>query len=80
MPKVRAYRFFSGTNYDVAGKTGTAQVFGLKQNEKYDHDSVAKHLRDHSLFIGFAPPKSENCYCGFNWRIKKPVLCSPQSD
>jgi penicillin-binding protein 2 len=50
-----AFRFFNGSNLDVAGKTGTAQVFGIKQNEKYNHDKTANHLRDHSLFIGFAP-------------------------
>lgn len=50
-----AYRYFKDTTLNVAGKTGTAQVFGLKANERYYHDKVAKHLRDHSLFIGFAP-------------------------
>jgi penicillin-binding protein 2 len=52
-----AYRYFAGSTIDVAGKTGTAQVFGLKANEKYEHDNVAQHLRDHSLFIAFAPSK-----------------------
>lgn len=55
--KGTAYRYFKGMDYDVAAKTGTAQVFGLKANEKYHHDKVAKHLRDHSLFVGFAPAK-----------------------
>lgn len=41
--------------YKIAGKTGTSQVFGLKQDEKYDKDKVALHLRDHALFIAFAP-------------------------
>ena len=41
--------------YDIAGKTGTAQVFGLKEEEKYDADKLAKKLHDHSLFIAFAP-------------------------
>jgi len=41
--------------YTIAGKTGTAQVFGLKQEEKYDADAIAEKLRDHALFIGFAP-------------------------
>ena len=41
--------------FDVAGKTGTAQVFGIKQNQKYDVEMLEKKLRDHALFIGFAP-------------------------
>ena len=48
-------RAFSGAPYTSGGKTGTAQVIGIKQNEKYDERKVAEHLRDHSLFIAFAP-------------------------
>ncbi len=44
-----------GANYDIAGKTGTAQVFSIKQDEKYEKDKVADHLKDHALFIAFAP-------------------------
>jgi len=44
-----------GSEYEFAGKTGTAQVFGLKQEEKYDAEKLAEKLRDHSLFIAFAP-------------------------
>ncbi|MFV1982171.1 MAG: penicillin-binding protein 2 [Thiohalomonadales bacterium] len=42
-------------DYKIAGKTGTAQVFGIKQDEEYDEDSISKKLRDHALFISFAP-------------------------
>ncbi|MCZ6804915.1 MAG: penicillin-binding protein 2, partial [Proteobacteria bacterium] len=47
----------SGANaaYTFAGKTGTAQVFGIGQDEKYEKDEVPEHLRDHALFIAFAP-------------------------
>ena len=41
--------------FKVAGKTGTAQVFGIKQDEKYDAKTLAKKLHDHALFIAFAP-------------------------
>ncbi len=41
--------------YRIAGKTGTAQVFGLKQEEEYDAEAIAEKLRDHALFIAFAP-------------------------
>jgi penicillin-binding protein 2 len=46
---------FQGAPYKVAGKTGTAQVIGIKQNEKYDADRIDERHRDHSLFIAFAP-------------------------
>jgi len=41
--------------FDIAGKTGTAQVFGIKQDEKYDKDTLDERLHDHALFIAFAP-------------------------
>ncbi|UCB54427.1 MAG: penicillin-binding protein 2 [Thiotrichales bacterium] len=41
--------------YEMAGKTGTAQVFGIAQDEEYDAETVARKLRDHALFIAFAP-------------------------
>jgi penicillin-binding protein 2 len=46
---------FAGVPYRVAGKTGTAQVIGIKQGEKYVESKVAERHRDHSLFIAFAP-------------------------
>ncbi|MFO8156508.1 MAG: penicillin-binding protein 2 [Pseudomonadota bacterium] len=42
-------------NYRMAGKTGTAQVFGLGEEREYDPDELAWSLHDHSLFVGFAP-------------------------
>ena len=53
-----AQRSFAGAQYTSAGKTGTAQVIAMKQNEKYDEKKVAERLRDHSLFIAFAPLES----------------------
>lgn len=41
--------------FRIGGKTGTAQVYQLAANEEYDVDEVAEHLRDHALFIAFAP-------------------------
>ncbi len=41
--------------YSIGGKTGTAQVFSVGQNEKYNEKTVAERLRDHSWFIAFAP-------------------------
>ncbi|MCK5893455.1 MAG: penicillin-binding protein 2 [Endozoicomonadaceae bacterium] len=41
--------------YSMAGKTGTAQVVGIAQGEKYDAKQLEEFQHDHSLFIGFAP-------------------------
>ncbi len=46
---------FVGAQYVSAGKTGTAQVFTVKQNEKYNAATVDERMRDHALFIAFAP-------------------------
>jgi penicillin-binding protein 2 len=48
-------RVFEGAPYKVGGKTGTAQVISIKQNEKYVESRVHERHRDHSLFIAFAP-------------------------
>jgi len=44
--------------YTIAGKTGTAQVFSLDKNEKYDEKTVQERLRDHSWFVAFAPAEA----------------------
>jgi penicillin-binding protein 2 len=41
--------------FEIAGKTGTAQVFGLKEEQKYNAEELEEKLRDHSLFVAFAP-------------------------
>jgi penicillin-binding protein 2 len=41
--------------YRIAGKTGTAQVFSLGQNESYNAARLDKRLHDHALFVAFAP-------------------------
>ena len=45
----------AGAPYAFAGKTGTAQVIGIKQGARYDEKRIAAHHRDHALFIAFAP-------------------------
>jgi penicillin-binding protein 2 len=54
-PGGTARRSQAGAPYRIAGKTGTAQVFSVGQNEKYNEKDVAERLRDHALFIAFAP-------------------------
>jgi len=41
--------------YRIAGKTGTSQVLGLGEDEEYVHEDTAYHLRDHALFVAYAP-------------------------
>jgi len=48
----------AGTEYVVAGKTGTAQVFTVAQEEKYNEEEIEERLRDHGLFIAYAPAES----------------------
>jgi penicillin-binding protein 2 len=45
----------AGASYQYAGKTGTAQLFGIAQDKTVKATDVKKHLRDHALFIAFAP-------------------------
>ena len=42
-------------NVEIAGKTGTAQVFSIKQGEKIDMETLAYSLRDHAWFVCYAP-------------------------
>jgi penicillin-binding protein 2 len=52
-----ARKIATDVTYRIAGKTGTAQVFSIGQDEEYDAEGIAKKLRDHGLFIAFAPVK-----------------------
>jgi penicillin-binding protein 2 len=46
---------FVGAQYVSAGKTGTAQVFTVKQNEKYNASQIDERMRDHALYMAYAP-------------------------
>jgi len=48
-------RAFAGAEYVSAGKTGTAQVVGIKQNEKYNAKTTQERHLDHALYTAFAP-------------------------
>ena len=47
-----------GARYTIAGKTGTAQVYTVAQNARYNEKTVAERLRDHAWFIAFAPAEA----------------------
>jgi penicillin-binding protein 2 len=49
---------FVGAAYTSGGKTGTAQVYTVKQNEKYSASRLDERLRDHALFISYAPAQA----------------------
>ena len=53
--KGTANKINRGAQYKMAGKTGTAQVISIAQDEEYDEEQIAKRKRDHGLFVGFAP-------------------------
>ena len=54
-PGGTAVQAAAGAPYHIAGKTGTAQVIGMKQGEKYVESEVQERHRDHAWFIAFAP-------------------------
>ncbi|HET9463050.1 MAG TPA: penicillin-binding protein 2 [Thiobacillus sp.] len=48
----------AGAPYTIAGKTGTAQVVGIKQGARYDAGRLSRQYRDHALFIAYAPAEN----------------------
>ncbi len=54
-PGGTAARAAAGAPYSIAAKTGTAQVVGMKQGEKYDEKRMKREHWDHALLIAFAP-------------------------
>ena len=50
-----AKQLSKGIEYEMGGKTGTAQVIGIPQGEVYNEEEVAERHRHHGLFIAFAP-------------------------
>lgn len=54
-PRGTARASAAGASYRIAGKTGTAQVFSVGQDEKYEAEEIDERLRDHALFMAFAP-------------------------
>jgi penicillin-binding protein 2 len=57
-PRGSGFNAMRGTSYRVAAKTGTAQVFSIAQEEEYDAETVDERLRDHGLFVAFAPAEN----------------------
>lgn len=53
-----AYRIGRDAPYRIAGKTGTSQVKSIPQGERYDEKTTPERLRDHALFVAFAPAEN----------------------
>jgi penicillin-binding protein 2 len=65
----------------MAGKTGTAQTHNLSASERGDYTSATWRLRDHSLFMGFAPFDNPRYACativehgGFGAAVAAPLV------
>ncbi len=50
-----AYNVFKGANYVSAGKTGTAQLISIAEDEKYDAEKISERHRDNAMYVGYAP-------------------------
>jgi penicillin-binding protein 2 len=57
-PRGTARGAAAGANYRFAGKSGTAQVFSVAQDEDYEEEDVPEHLRHHALFVAYAPAEN----------------------
>ncbi len=54
-PRGTAYKVGRNMSFEMAGKSGTAQVVGIAQDAEYESDKLSERNRDHALFVGFAP-------------------------
>lgn len=54
-PRGTAKGISNGLDYEIAGKTGTAQVISIGAEEEYDSSKIDKSQWDHALFVAFAP-------------------------
>ena len=56
-PQGTAFKAFSNSSYASAGKTGTAQLFSVGQDEDVDDLIIADYLKDNAMYLGYAPAK-----------------------
>ncbi|WP_380693889.1 penicillin-binding protein 2 [Serratia marcescens] len=58
LPNGTGYKLFHTAPYQIAAKSGTSQVFSLKQNQTYNAKMISVRLRDHIFYTLFAPYKN----------------------
>ncbi|RTF69182.1 penicillin-binding protein 2 [Serratia marcescens] len=58
LPNGTGYKLFHTAPYQIAAKSGTSQVFSLKQNQTYNAKMIPVRLRDHIFYTLFAPYKN----------------------
>lgn len=58
LPNGTGYKLFHTAPYQIAAKSGTSQVFSLKQNQTYNAKMIPVRLRDHIFYTLFAPYKT----------------------
>jgi penicillin-binding protein 2 len=63
-PEGTGRRAFAGTKYKAAGKSGTAQIITIKQDQHYNASAIAKEHRDNALFVAFAPYETPKALVG----------------
>ena len=54
-PNGTGYKYFHTAPYGIAAKSGTSQVFSLRQNQVYNAKMIPTRLRDHIFYTAFAP-------------------------
>lgn len=57
IPQGTAFKAFRNSSYASAGKTGTAQLFSVGQDEDVDDLIIADYLKDNAMYLGYAPAK-----------------------